>query len=222
MQLMLLGPPGSGKGTLAKDLAEIYAIPHISTGDIFRSMIKAKTPLGIKAETYINKGKLVPDELTIAMVDDRLRQEDCEKGFMLDGFPRTLPQAEALETLLASLGRPLSAVLNVLVSDELILYRLSGRRICSGCGRGFNVNTMPPKQPGICDDCGGRLVQRDDDKEETVRQRLSTYSEQTKPLIAFYEKRSLLVDVDNSGKPGENISDVKRDLAHKIAEGKRT
>ena len=218
MQLVLLGPPGSGKGTLASDLVQVYQIPHISTGDIFRQMIKDKTPLGQKAESYISQGKLVPDDVTISMVRQRLQADDCKKGFMLDGFPRTLAQAEALDLILEESNRKISAVLNVIVSDALILYRLSGRRICSGCGKGFNTHTMPPVKEGICDDCGARLLQRDDDKEATVKKRLATYREQTQPLIDYYQRRQLVVPVDNSGKPGENTEDVKRDLAKKFAE----
>ena len=212
MQLVILGPPGSGKGTLAADLVKIYQIPHISTGDIFRKMIKEKTPMGLKAQSYISQGLLVPDDVTIEMVRQRLQADDCAEGFMLDGFPRTIVQAEALDHIMKKAGKKISAVLNVIVSDDLILYRLSGRRICSGCGKGYNTHTMPPQKAGICDDCGEKLLQRDDDKEETVKERLETYRRQTKPLIEYYQKRKLVVPVDNSGKPGENTEDVRNDL----------
>ncbi|MDW7659179.1 MAG: adenylate kinase [Bacillota bacterium] len=199
MQLILLGPPGSGKGTLAKDLAELYQVPHISTGDIFRKNIAGKTELGCEVETFIKRGALVPDELTIAMVSDRLDQEDCAKGFLLDGFPRTIPQAEALQTMPPVRRLPIVAVINLQVGDATILRRLSGRRHCSGCGRSYNIVSIPPKTPGICDACGEPLVQRADDREETIIKRLQTYKQQTEPLISYYRKQQLLIDIDNEG-----------------------
>ncbi len=199
MQLILLGPPGSGKGTLAADLEQLYEIPHISTGDIFRRNIREKTALGQEAETYMNRGALVPDELTIAMVDDRLKQDDCKHGFLLDGFPRTIVQADALARLSALQDKPLTAVLNLIVRDETILKRLSGRRMCPRCGRGYNIHSQKPRAAGICDDCQVTLVQRADDKEETILKRLQTYKEQTEPLIAYYRERGLLIDADNEG-----------------------
>ena len=199
MQLILLGPPGSGKGTLAADLEQLYEIPHISTGDIFRRNIREKTALGQEAETYMNRGALVPDELTIAMVDDRLKQDDCKHGFLLDGFPRTIVQADALARLSALQDKPLTAVLNLIVRDETILKRLSGRRMCPRCGRGYNIHSQKPSVTGICDDCQVTLVQRADDKEETILKRLQTYKEQTEPLIAYYRERGLLIDADNEG-----------------------
>jgi len=199
MQLILLGPPGSGKGTLAADLEQLYEIPHISTGDIFRRNIREKTALGQEAETYMNRGALVPDELTIAMVDDRLKQDDCKHGFLLDGFPRTIVQADALARLSALQDKPLTAVLNLIVRDETILKRLSGRRMCPRCGRGYNIHSQKPSVTGICDDCQVALVQRADDKEETILKRLQTYKEQTEPLIAYYRERGLLIDADNEG-----------------------
>lgn len=221
MKLILLGPPGSGKGTLAADLARMYHIRHISTGDIFRQMIREETELGLKASSYIEAGQLVPDDLTIAMVRQRLAADDCRSGFMLDGFPRTLPQAEALERMTQSMNCRIDAVLNVQVPDELILKRLSGRRMCRGCGRGYNIYSMPPKQENICDVCGDELIQRSDDQPETIRQRLETYREQTEPLIDYYASRDLLIDVDNSGKVGENLPDVDRALKNKLGDESR-
>ncbi|MDD2441243.1 MAG: adenylate kinase [Clostridiaceae bacterium] len=199
MQLILLGPPGSGKGTLAADLEQLYEIPHISTGDIFRRNIREKTALGQEAETYIDSGALVPDALTITMVADRLEQDDCKRGFLLDGFPRTIVQADALARLNALQDKPLTAVLNLIVRDETILKRLSGRRMCPRCGRGYNIHSQKPRAAGICDDCQVTLVQRADDKEETILKRLQTYKEQTEPLIAYYRERGLLIDADNEG-----------------------
>ena len=199
MQLILLGPPGSGKGTLAADLEQLYEIPHISTGDIFRRNIREKTALGQEAETYIDSGALVPDALTITMVADRLEQDDCKRGFLLDGFPRTIVQADALARLSALQDKPLTAVLNLIVRDETILKRLSGRRMCPRCGRGYNIHSQKPRAAGICDDCQVTLVQRADDKEETILKRLQTYKEQTEPLIAYYRERGLLIDADNEG-----------------------
>jgi adenylate kinase len=205
MQLILLGPPGSGKGTLADDLARIYQIPHISTGDIFRQNIRDNTPLGQEAAAYIRSGTLVPDSLTIALVADRLSQDDCQTGFLLDGFPRTRPQAEALTDLLVKRSQPLTAVLNLNVADETILHRLSGRQLCSGCGRGYNTHSMPSRVAGICDDCGSPLIQREDDRPETVRQRLRTYYQQTQPLIGYYRQMDVLVDIDNEGSIGSSL-----------------
>jgi adenylate kinase len=213
MQLILLGPPGSGKGTLATDLVELYQIPHISTGDIFRMNIAGKTALGCEVEAWIKRGALVPDELTIAMVKDRLDQEDCARGFLLDGFPRTIPQAEALQVMPAVRRLPLDAVINLQVSDETILHRLSGRRHCAGCGRNYNIISLPPESPGICDDCGKPLVQRADDHEETIIKRLQTYKRQTEPLIEHYRKQHLLIDIDNEGSIQACFASVKDKLA---------
>jgi adenylate kinase len=209
MQIVLLGPPGSGKGTLADDLAEIYKIPHISTGEIFRQNIKANTPLGQEANRFISQGGLVPDTLTIALVADRLDQADCANGFLLDGFPRTLPQGEALSEQLSQRKQPLTAVLNMVVSEATILRRLSDRRVCSGCGKGYNLSSIPSRVPGICDDCGGTLIQRDDDKPETILNRLRTYYAQTEPLIGFYRAMGLLVDVNNEGEIGANYEFIR-------------
>jgi adenylate kinase len=214
MQLILLGPPGSGKGTLAGDLARQYQIPHISTGDIFRQNIQAGTPLGQQASQYLSTGALVPDELTIALIEDRLGQSDCAGGFLLDGFPRTLPQAEALDRIMQHLNKSLTAVINLQVSDETIISRLSGRRLCSGCGRGYNLKSIPPRQEGICDVCGQSLIQRADDQAETVLKRLATYARQTEPLISHYRARRQLIDIDNEGSISACSAAVSRSLAN--------
>jgi adenylate kinase len=209
MQLILLGAPGSGKGTLAADLKSIYAIPHISTGDIFRKNISEKTELGIKAENYINNGQLVPDEITIEMVADRLSQLDCQQGFLLDGFPRTIPQADALAAILNDKGIKLTGVINVTISDELVLKRLTSRRVCSKCGASYNLISLPPEVDGICDKCGGQVIQRDDDHEETIKKRLETYHNQTKPLVDYYRNQNLIFDISNEGKPEDAVAAVK-------------
>ncbi|MBP8988608.1 MAG: adenylate kinase [Clostridia bacterium] len=212
MQLILLGPPGSGKGTLASEISKTYGIAHISSGDLFRKHIENKTELGLAVQDYLKQGALVPDDLTIEMLKERLEQPDCENGFLLDGFPRTKPQAEALETLLIAKKRPLTAVINVIARDETILKRLSGRCHCPNCGRGYNLYSMPPKKEGICDDCGYPLIRRDDDQEETVRERLKVYKEQTEPLIDYYRQKGLLIEVDNEGSIEESLNDVRRKL----------
>ena len=213
MQLILLGPPGSGKGTLAAELALLYQIPHISTGDIFRKHIAGKTALGSQVEDYIRRGALVPDTLTIAMVQDRLNEKDCAPGYLLDGFPRTIPQAEALAAMPAVRHQPLDVVINLLVSDTTILRRLSGRRHCSGCGRNYNTLSNPPIVPEVCDHCGQRLVQRPDDHAETVIRRLQTYRQQTQPLIEYYRNKGLLIDVDNEGSAQRCYETVRGRLA---------
>lgn len=210
MQLVLLGAPGSGKGTLAADLKNIYNIPHISTGDIFRKNISEKTDLGLKANNYISQGQLVPDDITIDMVADRLAEADCVNGFLLDGFPRTIPQADALTDIIARLDRSLTAVINVTISDEIVLRRLTNRRVCSNCGLSYNLISLPPKQEGICDKCGGEIIQRDDDSEATIKNRLATYHKQTQPLVEYYRKLGLIFDVSNEGKPEEAVKIVRR------------
>lgn len=217
MQLILLGPPGSGKGTLAEDLIRIYRIPHISTGDIFREHIRLKTELGRQVDACIQRGALVPDNLTIAMVAGRLTDPDCGQGFLLDGFPRTIAQAVALDAMPAIASRPLTAVINIQVSEKTILERLSGRRICPGCGASYNIVSIPPLRQGICDACGGKLVQRTDDLPETILRRLKTYADQTEPLIGYYRDRGLLFDIDNEGAVGSSMDAVRRKIAEFVA-----
>lgn len=192
MRLILLGPPGAGKGTQAKRVIEEFDIPHISTGDIFRKNIKEKTELGQKVEGLLAEGKLVPDELTIEIVWDRLDQEDCKNGFLLDGFPRTIPQAEALDEGLAKRGLKLDRVLNIDVDKDSLVKRLSGRRVCPNCGASYHIDNNPPKVEGICDVCQTPVIQREDDKEQTVLDRIKVYDSQTKPLVDFYNKQDLV------------------------------
>ena len=199
MRVIMLGPPGAGKGTQASRIAERYGIPHISTGDMFRANLKNGTPLGDEARQYMDAGELVPDELVIRMVDDRLSWDDAETGWNLDGFPRTIGQAEALDDLLRSKGTPIDVVLRFAVDDEEVVERLSGRRVCRDCGEIYHVTANPPAEEGVCDACGGELYQRDDDKEEVIRHRLATYAEETAPLESFYEERGLLRDVEAVG-----------------------
>ena len=198
MKLIMLGAPGAGKGTQAKRIAAKYGIPHISTGDIFRANIKNGTELGKKAQTYMDQGLLVPDELVCDLVVDRIQQSDCEKGYVLDGFPRTIPQAEALTAALEKLGTGIDYAINVEVLDANILNRMGGRRACLGCGATYHVEFNAPKQEGICDTCGAELVLRDDDKPKTVQKRLDVYHEQTQPLIDYYTKAGKLAEVDGT------------------------
>ena len=198
MKLIMLGAPGAGKGRQAKRIAAKYGIPHISTGDIFRANIKNGTELGKKAQTYMDQGLLVPDELVCDLVVDRIQQSDCEKGYVLDGFPRTIPQAEALTAALEKLGTGIDYAINVEVPDANILNRMGGRRACLGCGATYHVEFNAPKQEGICDTCGAELVLRDDDKPETVQKRLDVYHEQTQPLIDYYTKAGKLAEVDGT------------------------
>ena len=198
MKIIMLGAPGAGKGTQAKKIAETCGIPHISTGDIFRANIKEGTELGKKAKTYMDQGLLVPDELVCDLVVDRIQQSDCEKGYVLDGFPRTIPQAEALTAALEKLGTGIDYAINVEVPDANILNRMGGRRACLGCGATYHVEFNPPKQEGVCDTCGAELVLRDDDKPETVQKRLDVYHEQTQPLIDYYTKAGKLAEVDGT------------------------
>ena len=198
MKIIMLGAPGAGKGTQAKKIAAKYSIPHISTGDIFRANIKNGTELGNKAKTYMDQGLLVPDELVVDLVVDRVKQDDCKNGYVLDGFPRTIPQAEALTDALAKIGEKLDYAIDVDVPDENIVTRMSGRRACVKCGGTYHIKYNPTKEEGICDACGGELILRDDDKPETVQQRLSVYHEQTQPLIDYYTKEGILKEVDGT------------------------
>ena len=198
MKIIMLGAPGAGKGTQAKKIAEKYSIPHISTGDIFRANIKNGTELGKKAKEYMDQGLLVPDELTCDLVMDRIQQEDCVNGFVLDGFPRTIPQAEALTAALDNINQKMDFAIDVDVPEENIVNRMSGRRACLNCGATYHVVSIPTKVEGICDRCGNEVVLRDDDKPETVQKRLSVYHEQTKPLIDYYGAHGILQSVDGT------------------------
>lgn len=190
--IILMGPPGAGKGTQAKLLIEEFHIPHISTGDMFREAIKEETDLGKLAQGYINRGDLVPDDVTIGIVKERLMKKDCQNGFLLDGFPRTLPQAEALERIGNEIDRQIDVVINLECDEEELIRRISGRRVCKVCGTPYHIDTMKPKVEGICDKCGGPLIQRKDDNPEALKIRLTHYIKETKPLLEFYQKRKLL------------------------------
>ena len=197
MNIVLFGPPGSGKGTQAKLLAEKYGVPHISTGDILRGNLNNETKLGLEAKTYMDKGELVPDDLLIGLIKDRLSDSDCASGFLLDGYPRTLPQAEALSKILSELGKNLDVVLNIDVPDEKLLKRLAGRRMCV-CGASYHILFNKPKQEGICDLCGSKLYQRDDDKEEAILNRLDVYKNQTRPLIDHYTQAGVMLTINGA------------------------
>ena len=204
MKIIVLGAPGAGKGTQAKKIAEKYAIPHISTGDIFRANIKNGTELGQKAKAYMDQGLLVPDELVVDLVADRVKQDDCKNGYVLDGFPRTIPQAEALDAALVKIGQKMDFAIDVDVPDENIVNRMSGRRACLNCGATYHIVSIPTKVEGICDRCGNSVVLRDDDKPETVQKRLKVYHEQTQPLIDYYKKQNILKSVDGT-QPMEKV-----------------
>ena len=196
--VVLLGPPGAGKGTQATGIAKKYQIPHISTGDIFRANVKEGTPLGVKAKEYMDKGLLVPDELVCDLVEDRITKDDCKDGYLLDGFPRTVFQAEHFDKFLEGRGEKLSKVVDIEVAEDILLPRMIGRRVCRGCGKPYHVITMPPKVEGVCDVCGGEVYQRDDDKEETVLNRFKVYNDQTSPLIEYYKKAGNLGEIDGA------------------------
>ena len=198
MNIILMGPPGAGKGTQAKRLIAKYDIPHISTGDMFREAMKQGTELGLLAKRYIDQGHLVPDDVTIGIVRERLAKQDCQKGYLLDGFPRTIPQAEALEILTKEIGRELEFVINIDADEKELVRRICGRRVCKVCGTPYHVDTMKPKVDGVFDVCGGPLIQRADDNEEALKVRLGHYYEQTKPLLDFYAKRGLLTSFDGT------------------------
>lgn len=207
MKIIMLGAPGAGKGTQAKKIAEKYGIPHISTGDIFRANIKNQTELGMKAKGYMDQGMLVPDELTLELIMDRFTNDDCKNGYVLDGFPRTIPQAEALTKALADKNDAVDYAINVDVPDEAIVTRMSGRRACLACGGTYHIKFNPTKVEGICDACGGELVLRADDKPETVQKRLDVYHEQTQPLIDYYQTQNILKEVDGT-LPLEDVFDA--------------
>lgn len=208
MRLILLGPPGAGKGTQAANIVKEYSIPHISTGDIFRKNIKEGTDLGIKAKEYMDKGLLVPDELVVAIVKDRLTEDDCKKGFLLDGFPRTINQADALDKELTDLGYKLDKVINIDVDKEELIERAVGRRVCKDCGATYHIKFNAPKVENTCDVCGGELIQRKDDTLEIVSKRIEVYLEQTQPLIDYYEKKGILVNIDGK----QDIDKVFKDI----------
>ncbi len=212
MKIIMLGAPGAGKGTQAKMIADKYGIPHISTGDIFRANIKNGTELGKKAKTYMDQGLLVPDELVVDLVVDRVQQDDCEKGYVLDGFPRTIPQAESLDAALEKLGEKVDYAINVEVPDENIINRMSGRRACVACGATYHIVHIPTKVEGICDRCNAELILRDDDKPETVKKRLDVYHEQTQPLIDYYTKSGVLVEVDGTKDMNDVFADITKIL----------
>ena len=204
MKIIMLGAPGAGKGTQAKQIAAKYSIPHISTGDIFRANIKNGTELGKKAKEYMDQGLLVPDELTCDLVMDRIAQDDAKNGFVLDGFPRTIPQAEALDAALTKIGQSMDFAIDVDVPDENIINRMSGRRACLNCGATYHIVSIPPKKEGICDTCGNELVLREDDKPETVKKRLDVYHDQTQPLIDYYKGKGILKSVSGT-QPMEKV-----------------
>ena len=212
MNIILLGPPGAGKGTQAARIIEKYNAPHISTGDIFRENIKEGTPLGQKAQEYMNKGELVPDSLVIEIATDRLTKDDCKDGFLLDGFPRTVEQAEALDKFLAESGKKVDHVLDIDVAPEILMERLTGRRVCKSCGATYHVTNIPPKVEGVCDSCGGQLYQRDDDTAETVGNRIDVYNSQTKPLIEYYEKAGNISHLDGSARLEDLFAEIVKIL----------
>ena len=214
MNLVFLGLPGAGKGTQAKILANKYDIPHISTGDIFRNAIKNETPLGVKAKEYIDSGELVPDEVTNGIVKERLQDKDCNKGFILDGYPRTLDQAEALDSNLDDFNKKIDLVIYTKVSESELIKRLTGRRICEDCGATYHVDFKPPKEESICDECGGKLIQRDDDKEETVKKRINVNKNKTEKLIKYYDEKNILIEIDAE----KDIDEVTNDIVDLIEE----
>ena len=210
MKIIMLGAPGAGKGTQAKLIAEKYGIPHISTGDIFRANIKEGTELGKEAKQYMDKGELVPDELTVRILLDRVGRDDCKNGYVLDGFPRTIPQATVLDNEVAKLGEKIDYAIDVEVPDENIIRRMGGRRACPKCGATYHVEHIPPRKEGICDTCGGELVLRDDDKPETVKSRLEVYHKQTQPLIDHYSKQNILRTVDGTKDMNEVFANIEK------------
>ena len=210
MKIIMRGAPGAGKGTQAKQIAAKYEIPHISTGDIFRANIKEGTALGMEAKSYMDKGQLVPDELTVKILLDRVSKDDCKNGYVLDGFPRTIPQADVLDKAVSELNDKIDYAINVDVKDDNIIRRMSGRRACLNCGATYHIVNVPPKKEGICDTCGSELVIRDDDKEETVKARLLAYHEQTQPLIDYYNNKGILKEVDGT----KDMNDVFADIVN--------
>lgn len=215
MKLIIMGPPGAGKGTQAALIKNTLNIPHISTGDMFREAIKNETPLGLEAKKYIDNGELVPDSVTIGLVKERLSNKDCQKGFLLDGFPRTIPQAEALDGILEELNIKLDAVINIAVDDAILVDRIVGRRVCPKCKAGYHITNLKPKVDGICDVCGEKLVQRKDDTEETVKNRLNVYANQTKPLLEYYDSYGIVKTIDGVGDIDVIFNNIKSELGVK-------
>lgn len=212
MHLLIMGAPGSGKGTCAVELKSFYGIPHISTGEIFRKAISDKTPLGIIAQGLIDEGHFVPDDITNQIVKERLSEDDCKKGFLLDGYPRNLVQAEALSKMLKELNIELDAAIDLEIDDQVIVERIVNRRLCSKCGKGYNLISIPPKQADICDDCGSPLYQRKDDNVETIKERIAVYNEQTLPIISYYKNLGILVSINGN----QNINDVVDEIIKKV------
>jgi len=213
MNIILIGLPGAGKGTQAEKIKETYNIPHISTGDMFRLAIENKTELGVQAEQYMEKGELVPDEVTIGIVKERLSEDDCDKGFLLDGFPRTIPQAEALDDILTNMNKTIDHALYVRVPEEILVDRLTGRRVCKQCGATYHVIFNPPKEDGVCDNDGAKLMQREDDQESTVKNRLAVNIKQTKLLLDYYDKQNSLMTVNGDQAIDQVFSDIQKQLA---------
>ena len=208
LRTILLGPPGAGTGTQAVKIVEKYNIPHISTGDIFRENIKNQTELGKRAKAYMDRGELVPDELVVEIATDRLTKDDCKNGFLLDGFPRTIFQAEKLDEFLTQRGEKLDKVINIDVEKDALVKRITGRRVCKSCGASYHVVNIPPKKDGICDLCSGELIQRADDTEETVLNRIDVYNKQTKPLVDYYDKAGVIINIDGN----KDLDDVLEDI----------
>jgi adenylate kinase len=208
VNLVLMGLPGAGKGTQAEKIVDKYAIPHISTGDMFRAAMKEGTELGLQAKSFMDKGELVPDEVTIGIVRERLSKDDCQKGFLLDGFPRTVPQAEALEAILQDLNKKIDYCINISVDKDILMGRLTGRRICKNCGATYHLEFNPPKEAGVCDRCGGELYQRADDNEETVQNRLEVNIKQTQPLLDYYAEKGYLKTIDGEQDINKVFSDI--------------
>lgn len=213
MNLIIMGPPGAGKGTQADFIKAAYPVPHISTGDMFREAVAQGTEMGLKAKSFMDQGQLVPDEVTIGIVAERLAQPDCDAGFLLDGFPRTIVQAQALDQVMVRLNKKIEAAINIFVPDEILIQRTTGRVSCSKCKTVYHITFSPPARAGICDKCGGGLVQRSDDQEETARNRLQVYQQQTRPLLDYYDQQGVLHSVDGNRSSTQVFADIQKMLA---------